>query len=297
MPGDELGLVAWIAFGKVGSTSLRYWLMERAKRHGWPVWPKPKCICDEPLSTVEAIQQNRRALRCATLPSGYVVQTYRLGYCALLRASHAGSRPCKYLTLLRDPLERALSAYQYYCKLCSEPSAVTCPVQGWEMTRRAEHNKQLPRDAIGVARLRPRVTCPNMSLADFASWMGNPYVEALDVMHNGTAARHPSAELHHRAVRAALKRARMALHRPDVLILLTSRLGAGEFGFLARQLGDAGLSLPFDMRRHASNSRHIASASEIMQLQTILRADIRLYHEAVTIKSVSPKKGEWHWQP
>ena len=178
------GLFAWVAFGKTGSTSLRYALWERARRHQWPVWPKPKCICAE--DDLRGARRPRRALRCASMPDGYVIQTGEVGYCERLKTSRHHDRPCTYLTLLREPQARVRSAFNYYCRRCAEHF---CIQDVADLKKRVANNARLKRSNEGILLHRPFNTCPNMTLLDYAKMEGNRYVRALATPNQNLAQR------------------------------------------------------------------------------------------------------------
>ena len=272
----DVGLVAWIAFGKTGSTSLRYALWERARQKRWPTWPKPKCICHEELNEEE--QPRRTALRCAALPSGYVVQTPRVGYCERLKQSRRASakRPCKYFTLLREPTARVISAWNYYCRSCAER---VCAADRTAIGNRAIHNARLRRDARGMLLERPLNTCPNMSLPDYAVLEGNRYMHALaDQKGNDTT--------------VLFEAARRTLRRRDVLVLFTERLNLGDLSLLSRALGDASNSSLKRLNMHTQPSKHMHGALLSLRrrdealLGRILQHDVALYDEAVRLRGV-----------
>lgn len=206
------GLFVWIAFAKVGSTTLRYHLRARALQHGWPTWPKPQAICTE--NFIHALRPQR--LRCQALPDGYVIASPRVGYCERLK-----SRPCHYITLLREPKARMYSAYQYYCRGCAEG---TC-----------QH-------VASPTAVEP--ACPNISLIEYAQREGNRYSL---VLGGGGALRPrvtPSMRNENREDQVE-ELFRSAIHRlsrsapTSMLVLLTERLATGDLDELAYYLGDA----------------------------------------------------------
>ena len=76
---------------------------------------------------------------CAREPNGSVVLDDHYGLCE----RYAATRECRYLTLLRSPLERAVSAYNYFCVACAQGNA---------------HCTSGPN------------ACPNVGISEYVSW-------------------------------------------------------------------------------------------------------------------------------
>ena len=312
------GLVAWISFAKVGSTTLRYHLRERALSRGWPSWPKPQCICEENFR--HNVLPNR--LRCQALPDGYVLATPAYGYCEKLRR-----RPCHYVTLLREPIARMHSAFNYYCRSCAEGA---CERERTALSLAAGNRSAARNDAAANSSSR---RCPHLSLVEYAAREGNRYTAVLGASAfaaraaaataatAATAA--PESEPHHQQFRRAihrLARTNASEHRHEMLVLLTERLGEAELRLLASYLGDDDSQADARGRprrsaargtpavpgtsadpRHAHMHRtsftglrpaisSTMSASEHEALSRILRYDIALYHFARNVVRD-------HWPP
>lgn len=137
-------ITAYIQFGKVGSSSIRNMLEYRAAKHGWPVvdedatckkhrvtgeeCEKKKAYecelataaglpCGKHLCLAENNAPGSTARPdCAGSPSDSVVLVTNPGYCEAL-AAHS-SRPCSYMTVLREPVDRIISEYNYWCLDC-----------------------------------------------------------------------------------------------------------------------------------------------------------------------------------
>lgn len=162
-------IVAWVSFGKVGSTTMRQLLSARAAKHDWHTYPGSQGMC-----TAKPLNLSSTSLpQCSDVERSNVVQT-DFGYCNLLQ----GARSCKYMTLVREPLDMMVSRYNYYCLACAE-NGTECP--GFTETGevdtvardrflRKRKSEQDPRMAS-----RPILTCPNMSLVDYARYAGNIY--------------------------------------------------------------------------------------------------------------------------
>lgn len=288
-------LVAWVSFGKTGSTSLRYALRERAQRHQWPVWPKPRCICREDFTPLlHAPRSASRRLRCEGMPAGYVIETpATYGYCELRSLRRQG---CTYMTLLREPMARVVSAWNYYCLRCAEGSCLSRA----QRVQNAAYNAGLQRfdhrpAAPNSGTSRPRNACPNMSLVAYASLEGNRYTRtfAHAALLRGRNATHQPGQLgrvpmapspvrpvplappppsarngEDRSTRARedaredeeaalLSQAMATLRRPEMLVIFTEALDTSDWRALARHLGEDANASAWRRARHmhASGAR------------------------------------------
>lgn len=149
----------FVVFDKTGSQTMRKILADRAKLHGWPRWPH---VGKTGLCHYFGIGD------CNAVPDGYSVQNAHLSSC------DATQRPCKEYTILREPVARVMSSYAYFCQACAESSKY-CVRDADELNERALNNSQLKRDRHGLAKTTPSLSCPRMSIADYAVWLGNEY--------------------------------------------------------------------------------------------------------------------------
>lgn len=161
-------LYVWIMLGRVGSTSMREILTKRAARHGFHVkredtdplhrFAYDSALChwrgqvDDPEGSTPP--------RCTTQPEGSVITAIYPGYCE----KFAPSRPCKYFTLLREPIQRMVSEYAHFCLSCLE-NAMRCAVQPEEKELWNIKHPGMPLPT----------TCPNISLVEYARRRNNPY--------------------------------------------------------------------------------------------------------------------------
>mmetsp|Transcript_24392 Transcript_24392/g.70372 ORF Transcript_24392/g.70372 Transcript_24392/m.70372 type:complete len:328 (+) Transcript_24392:64-1047(+) len=145
---DEFkGVVAWVNFGKTGSSSLAHVLAQRHKEHGWAKDRfSVRGLCRAKREQLH--WKTRKLPHCHKQPDGAVIAT-DFGYCDLLRST----RECRYMTVLREPIARMISSYNYFCLRCSEGGKACAKAQG-----------------------PGAVTCPKMSIVQFAKHFGNEYV-------------------------------------------------------------------------------------------------------------------------
>lgn len=148
----------YIAFAKTGSTSLRAILGSRARAHGWAQHtPRGQ----------NQICHYFKAGDCKDLPYGYVVQTTE----KMAREFCHHRKACATFTLLREVTSRMLSDWEYFCLACREGRS--------KCKSHNTSNAGLRRDDTGFPLETPRLTCPNMSLVDYAVYIGNAYTFAL----------------------------------------------------------------------------------------------------------------------
>lgn len=148
----------YIAFGKTGSSTMRDMLGKRARDRGWGSVAKPgdRQIC-----------HYSQEGDCAAAPEGYVVQTSGAsarGYCSEL------STDCSAFTVLREVTARIVSDWEYFCLECRE---------GRKKCKNGRSNASFVRDDDGFPLDVPPLSCPDMSLVDYAVALGNPYTFAL----------------------------------------------------------------------------------------------------------------------
>ena len=86
------------------------------------------------------------------------------------------SAPCRYITVLREPVSRLVSYWNYFCLGCYERARM-CPHRD-NATAQAllnASNHLLPRDSHGLPRHSPKNSCPSMGIVDFVAWSGVAY--------------------------------------------------------------------------------------------------------------------------
>jgi hypothetical protein len=148
-------LVVFIMYEKVGSNSLRHSLeqiaagrLDNSRRLAYYC----KIQNGEFLNSSSPLcnQHGLPTGCCAGAPSGTIVIDNRYGFC-----SHVHGRPCSYVTVLREPIARYLSAYNYMCVACADNNA-NCPAEPrpdsicprLNVTSFIEHHVQKPRAGV-----------------------------------------------------------------------------------------------------------------------------------------------------
>jgi len=153
-------IFAFVAFDKVGSTSLRQILRTREKLHNHSgvlddhaAWDTDRedgiahPICDPIVDQFKGGCQDVDNYASVNI-GAHDVRGFH--FCERQR------RPCRYFTLLRHPIERLRSAHSYFCEGCKEGG----------------------RQCVGgrdVQQWGGALTCPNMSLAAYARAIGPVY--------------------------------------------------------------------------------------------------------------------------
>lgn len=281
-------ITAYIQFGKVGSSSIRNLLEHRAEVHGWPVVDED-ATCKKHRVTGEECEK-KKALECKTAqeqglpcgkrlclarenlpsstgqpdcadePTDSVVQVTNPGFCEALQ----GSRPCSYITLLREPISRMVSEYNYWCLDCKD-----------------HVNHQ------GIFCLKGYHCPDSLSITDWARRHGNDYTRRLATR---TGSEHLadnfyadtgflSSELTEADFQAALS----VLQADNMLVLWIEELQEGANGKpsglhqLSEFLADNTVldQVPMDKNRHEHTYQ--PTAKELKELKEILHYDIRLY--------------------
>ena len=298
LPRASSPLTVFVHVGKTGSSTARHWLWTVARRcdkHAHSTKQvehhveQPACswVCD---LSAEGKHSESRGLdhpRCAE--KDVVVQD---GYGACARVQPA-TRPCRYFTVLREPMSRLLSEWRYFCVGC------------------AEGGKFCGRDATNTR-------CPNMTIAEWAARQPNQYVRNF-----GQAwARHvPANDSHARAYYCSyvsgftrrgcgggepgepgeprggwagtpppdlteldLERAVAALSAPDLLTLWTDQLDSPSDGWprLARWLkgtraGDKLAAAPLPEPDNVGHNHDEPLAEELRAACRINALDCRLF--------------------
>jgi len=221
---------------------------------------------------------------CADVPLGYVVQAH-YGFCERLR--HHTGRSCRYMTLLRDPVERLLSDWNYYCLACQENNK-ECPTHRQEAVRDEYilNNSRLPRDVYGVPMVTPLNSCPQMTAVDYAAYRGNPYTEqfGVDVSKINDKCDEPDAS-RWPSLRPSLERAQEALRRSDMMVIFTEDLSHDGLAPLWRSLNEsAHLMEELAQAGHRNGFTHQAkpTVNETRALQLVLSADVQLFNSVRT---------------
>ena len=91
--------------------------------------------------------------------------TAEVGYGFPFGACSFTSRPCRYFTILREPISRLISAYNYFCLDCKDRHKFCATQQG----------RPAKNDRPAWVRKCMLSTCPNMSFLDWAKLHANLY--------------------------------------------------------------------------------------------------------------------------
>ena len=282
-------LTVFVHVGKTGSSTARHWLWtvatrcdehtnltKQVKHH----IEQPDCswVCD---LSEQGTRSESRGLDNPLCASKDVVTADGYGSCA--RAKPA-TRPCRYFTVLREPISRLLSEYRYFCRGCAERGKFC----GRAVTTR----------------------CPNMTIAEWAARQPNQYVRNFG---QGWARHVPANDSHARAYYCSyvsgftrrgcgdeagslvstpppdlteldLERAAAALSAPDMLTLWTDQLESPSDGWprLAHWLqgtraGHALAAAPLPEPDNVGHNHDEPLAEELRAACEINTFDCRLY--------------------
>ena len=246
-------LLVYVSFGKVGSTTMRHKLDLGVylKLLRWRKLHAASCDCDAAaLSRIDVVQG-------------------KLGTCEYFGVA------CTYFTILREPVSRTLSGYNYWC------------LGGAEGYHRRRHKGN------------HSTHCPNITLEEWARRMGNVYVDEFSRRRafgrpseftrcgapaDGCAA--PAARRPLDVASEELAVARVNL-RQHVLVVTTEELQTAGWRVLARALGWDMLTLSHPKlakfwkgNTNTWGPRHAPSAAERARVAEILAPDVALYRDA-----------------
>ena len=154
LPTPQLNrtLYVFVHIDKTGSSSMRNTLRS-LQNHTAANNPRtPHWLCDVRL----ALQSTGAAVGINSCgPAAEVVIGAAYGSCERLRVA----RPCRYFVVLREPVARVVSAYNYFClrcsesaKFCAKNSGTNCPRESfWNWTRYApnEYTRHFSSTSIG----------------------------------------------------------------------------------------------------------------------------------------------------
>jgi len=256
---------------------MRELLKRRDLHHGWgnvghAVPPGTTCHSKWHVNRGDGLMHPGKRPPCSSVPAGYVVQT-DFGFCELMRKF--ANRSCRYMTLLREPVSRIASDWNYFCVDCAEGGS-KCPARHnqTELMKRVSYNDALRRDEDGVPLSRPVNSCPRMGFVDYAKFEGNKYLQAFGGDLQAITSGHvPASQL---SESAHLERAMHALHRPDMLVLITEELSHGALPMLWEDLGES-MALPNIPRRNSHGHDHVPTVNETQAVGKILTMDTQLY--------------------
>lgn len=272
-PGD---VIAWVSFGRVGSTTMREVLRHRGEMKGFRKYNGPDGLCHN--KPIDWTVPRDQAVLCSDVEDDYVVQT-EYGFCHRLHHS----RPCRYMTLLRNPIDVIISEYNWFCRDCMEGGRQCVPKA--EQVARKQILEENPQST-------PQLTCPNMLITDYAKHYRNQYTMQFSGKkifcsrtgepQKSTAFRDCSETLSEVDYQAALQ----TLTSPNILVLRLETLWEGIPGVsppgitkLAEFLQDPELSGRAEVHKNKHKKSYMPTDAELAELRRILSFDIRLYED------------------
>jgi len=178
-------------------------------------------------------------------------------------------RDCRPFTLLRHPMDRLVSAYNYFCLNCEQGGKACNGKNSF-----AEYQAGNPH----------KYTCPDMTIVDYAKHLGSYYVSFFSGCRGFDC---DEANLHH---------ALMNLNKSSTLVLFLEGLYKPLFGKapgvdqLASFLGETDFPTP----NHPSNVHAHSfepSQEERKEMATVLALDMKLY-DTLMIESYGTSYGD-----
>lgn len=306
----EAGVVAYLNVDKSGSSVLRYMFAKHntrcmANQAQWSQYSAEGHYT----SHICHIAGSAKSLGdCADVGgTGSVIQANHYGICATLRENRM---PCRYVFMMRDPVDRLLSAWSYFCRGCTEQrlcmkerEATARKVKSMGLDKTASWKppilRGIPKDADDWGKIYgPRGEhqqeeirrCPSMSVLDFARAEGNVYVNALTT--NRDVKNDPG-------ISQRLKKAKARLLQDGMFVMILEDLspakstmwktfgqffGCGDLdGKQSRKAYNSSTTnLNTSHRSSESSARRGPNETERRELERILEIDYILYNTTRT---------------
>jgi len=252
--------IAYVGFAKVASTSFRnMWLASPDVYSFYSVYCRGSAT----------------NMSCSTFTKRLVNNTgfVHVIYSYLIHGLCAHYKNCKYVTLLRNPVERIISGWNYFCLNCLEAHKF-CNESSQNHIRRDLY--------YYVMNSQPRNTCPKMGIVEYASRVGNVYTKALSHTYLDNVLRQEQTD--HSINMATLDLAFAVIRSKDMLVLLTEDLETGlAQAFLSDFTGGARFRVP-PVHVHMQESKTMPSIIEMDSLEKLLSWDIQLYNAAKSLR-------------
>ena len=174
--------------------------------------------------------------------SDVVIGPALYGTCSLFR------RPCRYFTVIREPVDRLVSSYNYFCLSCKDGKL--CPSM----------EKGAGRTVVQAERLW-NASCPSMSFLEYTAIYANMYtwhfgrrvMPYYSNMYQGFAHQKPLAN-------SDFVAARTALTQPDMLLIQTDELDGGAWDRLERWLSGTRAAAAMRHSRQKNETIHANGA-------------------------------------
>ena len=229
-PGlPALPLVLFVHEDKTGSTTVRSTLRAAQFASRQERW-----LCDLEHSSNKTFEYLEETCQHADVVIGNVEN---FGLCSLTR------RPCRYFTVLREPVDRLVSSYNYFCSSCREQGKFC-----WQNVK---------------AQQLWNASCPSMSFLHYAAIHANTYTwhfggrrvlpDYYGSMMRGFADVKPLAI-------SDLVAATTALTQQDMFLMWTDELDGGGWSRLERWLSGTRASAAIRQSTQINKARHANKA-------------------------------------
>lgn len=284
---EDKGIVVYVTTRRSGADAVRRVLKKRAQRHGWIPRRGPHGLCNAKPVLVNFDSERflpsaefGQPVTCSEVKSGAVVQS-DVGYCETLN----GTRPCRYLFVLRDPVAAMVAAYSIDC-LASKDNKTS------KISANNSLEDNYPVELSQTTDEQP--TCPHMSFLDFARSIGNPSTAKIGEKRlwcSRTGATEDDlifrqCMAHTTDVDFLVAQKRLAEPRNLALPLESFWASTGDgvapgLSSLATFLGDASVVQVAQTMRRPQVGDYQPTETELRALKQILKHDLALYEMLV----------------
>jgi len=260
------GLNVYLMFSRAGSVDTREAILARSTAAGWRQRNSSTACLKEGGCNQEPCHALDGPPRCNYQPAGAVVESNDYGYCEEMNENakdEASKRPCRYFTIMREPMERLISEYNYYCLDCEE-AELFCRHQGG-------------------GRMMPKI-CPNVSIVEWARRTSNLYTRTLSPERWAGFGQYREKNSQYfteggfmwDVTEMDFQRAVAKLKADNMLAIQLETLNKSS-DTLGMWIGDTeSFVVPLN-RERARGDDYVPTEAELKTLQEMNRFDIRLY--------------------